>query len=189
MINPIITETKSGMTVTMGAVRLSYPHLFEVDQLSGKYTASLLIPTTNGAGEPVNNAEATLTALRNAIAKTVEKGVVSVWKGSKPKSIAEPIAEAEGMEGTMVLKCSTKNKPTCMDAQGHPLTDPEELYGGCWVAVTVGFAPYDYMGKKGVTCYLNAVRKMRDGERFGGDSAGALRAVDFSEEMTEDEDL
>ena len=180
MIKPVIESFKSGRSAIIGPVRLSYPHLTEPDNLTGKYGCSLIIP----GGAP---SAATVDALRRCIDETAEIGVALKWHGERPAVCTSPLEATD--DGGHILKTSSKTAPVLSGVDGKPLDDPETMYGGCWVLASVGFAPYEYIGKKGVTCYVKGLRKVRDGERFGADARAALNAVDIDEYMVDDDDL
>ena len=82
---------------------------------------------------------------------------------------------------------------TFRDALGNPVAEPfrdREFYSGVYADVALTLATFDNKGSKGVTAYLNGLRKNRDGERIGGfdpfagvapaaSESGAVADVDF----------
>ena len=52
--------------------------------------------------------------------------------------------------------------------QPRKITDPNEIYGGCYGRATVRVAAYEQKGNAGVSIYLNNIQKTRDGDAFGG---------------------
>ena len=59
-------------------------------------------------------------------------------------------------------------QPKLGNHKRRPIEDKEEVYGGCWGRVNVTPGSYSTSGNWGVTLYLNAVQKVKDGEAFGG---------------------
>lgn len=60
---------------------------------------------------------------------------------------------------------------TFHDALGNPVAEQfrdREFYSGVYCDVALALATFDQKGNKGVTAYLNGLRKNRDGERIGG---------------------
>ena len=74
--------------------------------------------------------------------------------------------------GSTFFNCKTKDKPGVVDryagADGkpRPITDPEEVYAGAKVRVSVAFYAYEKAGNKGVAVALNNVQKLGDGPRL-----------------------
>lgn len=46
--------------------------------------------------------------------------------------------------------------------------DPEEVYSGCYVQAVLTLYVYNTSGNKGIGVSLNAIRKIKDGERLAG---------------------
>ena len=63
--------------------------------------------------------------------------------------------------------------------------DDDDIYSGCWGAVSVNFYPYSTKGNTGVACGLNNVIKTRDDKNLAG---GRSADADFSD-LAEDDDL
>lgn len=66
-----------------------------------------------------------------------------------------------------------------IDGQLVPLSSVNEFYAGCICMATVNFYCFKKKGNEGVTCGLDNVMKIRDGERIGG--GGASAAEDFKD--------
>lgn len=158
--------------VITGEAMLSYPHLFEPEAM-------------NEGEEPVYSAclvfeqGADLRAIRKAIAAAATE----VW-GNKAKSMFEsgalrnPIrrdGEAKGYpEGSVFINVRTRRKPGIVgpyrgpDGKPMPITDPDEVYAGCYVRASLRAFAYDNKGNKGVSFALNNLQKLRDGKRIDG---------------------
>lgn len=169
-----IKETK----VRLGEVRFSYVNVFKPrrndDGTTGKYSVQLLIPKEN------KNA---LELIESAIAAAKQKGVASKWNGKMPPSskLHTPLRDGDDehpgepeYEGMYFMNTSTDTKPEVyINEGGKRVTalDSDDVYSGCYGAVTVNFYPYNNSGNVGISAGLNRVVKMRDGERLGGDGS------------------
>lgn len=167
---------------TSGKVRLSYAHLFEKYEKSGKYQATLLIDKED---------EETLKAINKAIEAAKEDGKDRVWGGKIPGSskFRNPLndgdemdEEIDGYEGHYYLTAKSTRRPSVFDEEKNEIFDDEDIYSGCYVSAVIEFYPYDNEGK-GVGVILLGVRKTDDGERFGG--GGAVASAD---DWDDDED-
>lgn len=161
--------------VITGKVRLSYPHLFEKDEKYDRYSASFILePDTPD-----------MAVYQMALEKAKEEGRTKLWGGKIPtKNFRIPIEEDE--DGNTIIKATSKYKVKCLDMDGDEVLDPEELYGGCYVRAGITFSGYSNEGK-GISAYLEVVRKVADGERFG--SGARVSDDDFLDEDEEDDDL
>lgn len=177
--------------VTTGKVRLSYPHLSkprENDDGTKKYTATLLIPKEDSA---------TVKKIQNAIADAAvefrekngqnslpPKPSHTLHDGDKPRENGE--AFGDECKGCYVITVSSMNPPLCLDRQGNEALDLDtEFYAGCYIRASINFKGYSVRGKKGITGYLNAIKKVSDGEPLGGARASA---ADFDDGYEDEED-
>ena len=74
-----------------------------------------------------------------------------------------------------MLKTTTNKQPKIHirdegSGLAHEITEDEvdEIYSGMIGEAIIQFSPYNYLGRKGITCYLNAVCKTGDGTVLGG---------------------
>lgn len=90
----------------------------------------------------------------------------------RPWSLGDEMVEqwGEHFAGTFVLNMKNKKQPDFVDAKKKVLT-AEDVYAGSYGKAIVTFASYVMAGNPGITCYLKAVQKIADGERFAGGSA------------------
>ena len=72
-----------------------------------------------------------------------------------------------------------------MDAHKQDITNPAELYSGCYGRASLNFYAYNTNGNKGIACGLNGLQKLRGGEPLGG--RGNV-ANDFDIEVDDDDD-
>ena len=55
-----------------------------------------------------------------------------------------------------------------MDSFRNEITDPGELYSGCYGRAAINFYAYSRNGKKGISAGLLSVQKLHDGDALGG---------------------
>lgn len=186
--------------VTTGKVRASYVHLFEPWSASPEgdkaYSLQILIPKTAEGRE-------TLKRLRAAEQEAQEQGRQTKGKNWGRRKITSVIHDADDpnccdspadlearpeLAGHWYLSSKNTRKVPVVDRKRRPITDPEEVYSGCYVRVSLGSYPYEYMGKHGVGFGLNAVQFVEDGDRLGG-GVSVDQAFDELDDEYDDEDL
>ena len=164
-------------TITIGECRLSYVHVFEpYTSMPGqepKYSAVLLIPKTNAAAK---------AQIDEAIAAAVQQGVAGKWNGAAPANVQATLHDGDGVKdggdpysaeckGHWVLNAGADktHQPQIVGPDRKPILDQTQIYSGCYGWVNVNFYAYNYNGRKGVSCGLNAIMKTRDGQPLGGE--------------------
>lgn len=158
--------------VTTGKVRFSFVNVFapkaQMDDGPEKYSVTLLIPKSDKA--TLSKIDA---AIKAAKAKYTEshngkpapgKTTLHDGDGTRP-SDGEPFGDE--CKGCMVITVSSKNKPVIVYADKTPITDPTELYSGCYGRAIINFYAYDTQGNKGISAGLNGIMKLHDGEPLG----------------------
>lgn len=184
-----LTDNAFGNSVHLrtGKVRLSFPKLFEKDQKSGKYQAGLIIPKGSD----------TEALLRKAIENAKEDGKTRLWGGKmqgKPKVwITDGDAPKDGedtrpeYEGCIIVNAKSDLAPAVYDIDGSEVDgtfDRETIYPGCFVQAVIEAYPYNN-DAKGISFSLLAIKKVSDGDRFGG----GIRKVSADEfDTVDDED-
>jgi hypothetical protein len=68
-----------------------------------------------------------------------------------------------------------------VDAFRNEITNPTEVYSGCYGRASLKFVGYNKAGQKGITAVLLSVQKLSDGEPFG--TVGS--ADDFNDGYTD----
>lgn len=179
--------------ITTGKVRFSYCNLFvpKVPQQGGdpSYSVTLLIPKSDKA--TIQKIKAAIEAAKqNFLQKNAGKKLPSDLKTTLHDGDGEkPNGGEYGPEcaGHYVMTTSTKNKPVLVHADKTPLTDPAELYSGCYGRAIINFYVYDVNGNKGVSAGLNGVMKLYDGEPLAG---GVVTDADWDDGWEDaDDDL
>jgi len=177
--------------ITTGKVRFSYCNLFTPRAVQegspAKYSVTLLIPKSD---------KATLSKIQNAIeaAKTV---YIQRKSGKKlPSNLKDTIHDGDGerpnggefgdeCKGHYVITVSSKNPPVIVYADKTLLTNPQELFSGCYGRAIISFYVYDTQGNKGVSAGLNGIMKLYDGEPLGG---GVVSDDDWDDDWEDDSD-
>lgn len=173
--------------VVTGKVRFSYANIFE-PKASGdtgelKYSVMLLIPKSDTA---------TLGKIKAAIAEARESFCKKNGASALPANPINPLHDGDGVKpntgepygpeckGCYVISVSSKQKPVVVDAFSNPITDPAEVYSGCYGRASINFYGYNNK-KKGIGAGLLAIQKLHDGEPFG--TVGS--ADDFNDGYTD----
>lgn len=161
-----------GDKMTTPTGRISFPYLFEKaksldPEKEGKYEVTLLIPKTED-----------ITPLRKTLEDVCRQAFgtkfVSLEKLKHP-----PIKDGDDKDpsdpayGHWVIRAKSAKKPLVVDSQRSPIDQKDAIYGGCYGRINVTPASYQIPTGFGVTLYLNAVQKVKEGERFGGGSVSA----------------
>lgn len=171
--------------------RLCFPAIFEKEkQMEGatappKYAATIVFDKEYLKSHPDEMAR--FNAIRAAadavckekFKKSLKDASQAIARFWNPFRDGAEKAHLDGYgEGTIFLKASSRNRPGAVGPDAKtPIDDPEALYAGCYVRISV--SPYAFDNKmKGVGIGLNNVMFVRDGERLAG---GVNAEEDFGE--------
>jgi hypothetical protein len=173
--------------VVTGKVRFSFCHLFEAQEPQGggdpKYSVTLLIPKSDKA--TMQKIQAAMQEARdnfcakNGAAALPAKPSHTLHDGDGTRPSGDPFGPE--CKGCWVITVSSKQKPVVVDAFGNQITDPGEVYSGCYGRASINFYGYNRSGKKGLSAGLLAIQKLHDGEPFG--TVGS--ADDFNDGYTD----
>lgn len=159
--------------ITTGKVRFSYVNVFEPKATQNgqeKYSITLLIPKSDTF---------TLNLIQGAI-KEAKEQYLEKGKGKQlPSNLKHTIHDGDGerpnggefgaeCKGHFVMTVSSNTMPVIIDAQKKIITDPKEVYSGCYGRAIINFFVYDTQGSKGVSAGLQAIMKLHDGEPLSG---------------------
>lgn len=160
--------------IVTGKVRFSFCNLFtpRAVQEGGqpKYSVTLLIPKSD---------KATISKIRAAI-EAAKTAYIQRNAGKKlPTQLKTTLHDGDGerpnggefgeeCKGHYVMTVSSKNQPVIVYPDKTPLTNPQELYSGCYGRAIINFYVYDTQGNKGISAGLNGIMKLDDGEPLGG---------------------
>lgn len=156
-----------------GRFRASYAQVFTPQSMNGgepKYSISMLIPKSDTA---------TLNAIYAEIERVKNEAIQTTFQGKVPPQLQMPIHDGDGLrpsgepfgeecKGHMVLRASSRNKPSVVDMNVQPIIDPNQFYSGCYARATVNFYAYNQNGNRGIGCGLNNIQKLEEGEPFSG---------------------
>lgn len=173
--------------VVTGKVRFSFCNLFEPKAPQGggdpKYSVTLLIPKSD---------KDTMAKIQTAIAEARDRFCQRNGANALPAKPNHTLHDGDGQrdsgedygpecKGCYVITVSSKRAPVVVDAFGNAVTNPEEVYSGCYGRASINFYGYNSNGKKGISAGLLAIKKLSDGEPFG--TVGS--AADFDDDYTD----
>lgn len=168
--------------------RISFCNLFEARSINGsdpKFSCSLIIDKDD---------KKTLLAIHNAVEAAKENGK-SKWSGKIPGNLKLPLRDGdidrpddEAYQHSFFINANNKERPQLVDRKVQPITDPGELYSGCYCNVTVNFYAFNQAGNRGIGASLGNVQKVRDGEPLSGrvSAAAEFEALEDDEVNTEE---
>lgn len=159
--------------VVTGKVRFSFCNIWEpkASQDGGdpKYSLTLLIPKSDTD---------TLGKIKAAIKEARDNFCSKNGANSLPATPIHPLHDGDGTKpstgepygpeckGCYVISVSSKAKPVIVDAFRNEITNPAEVYSGCYGRASINFYGYNNK-KKGIGAGLLSVQKLSDGEPFG----------------------
>ena len=165
--------------------RFSYLHCWEPDSINGsepKYSVSAIIPKSDTA---------TINAIKVAI-ENAKKESMSKWGGKIPPNLKLPLRdgdidrpEDEAYANSFFLNANSRQAPQVVDRHVQPILDQNEVYSGCYGAISVTFYGYNSNGNRGIAAGLGNIQKLRDGEPLGG----RTNAADDFESVDDDDFL
>lgn len=159
--------------IVTGKVRFSFVNIWEPKEPQGggdpKYSVTLLIPKTDTA--TLQKIQAAMTEARdnfcnrNGANALPQKPNHTLHDGDGMRDSGEPYGPE--CKGCWVITVSSKQKPVIVDAFRNEITDPAEVYSGCYGRASINFYGYNSNGKKGISAGLLSIQKLSDGEPFG----------------------
>ena len=170
--------------VKIGEVRLSYCHLFQPEAVADggekKYSVSILIPKSNTK---------LVEEVKAAIKAAFMAGVASRFGGKQPApgTWKNPLRDGDAERpdddtyaGCFFINATSRTKPGIVkivkmngEKKLVEVTDEDEVYSGCYGAADINFFPYNNNGAIGISCGLNNVLKLEDGEKLSGTGLSA----------------
>ncbi len=174
--------------ITTGKVRFSYCSLFEprAAVTGGQETYSVTLLIDKGDKFTLDKIKAAIEeAKQNYLQKNSGKKLPTGLKTTLHDGDGErPNGGDFGPEcaGCYVITVSSKNKPVLVDKNKTPITDPQDLYSGCYGRAIINFFVYDTNGNKGISAGLNGVMKLHDGEPLSG---GVVTDADWDDDWND----
>ena len=178
--------------IVTGKCRFSFVNVFSPKENNGgdaKYSVTLLISKSDTA---------TLGKIKEAMAEARENFCKRNGATALPQKPNHTLHDGDGVrdsgdpygpecKGCYVITVSSKQKPVIVDSFRNEITDPAEVYSGCYGRVSVNFYPFLVPSNKGISCGLQNVQKLADGEPLGG--GRTLAANDFADDFTDEDDI
>lgn len=170
--------------VITGKVRASFVHVFEPASVNGsepKYSCSFIIPKSDTQ---------TIAAIKAAIEQAKQDGIAK-FGGKIPPNLKLPLRDGDidrpddpNYADCYFVNANSKEKPGLVDRRRIPITDPLELYSGCYVRASINFFAFNTNGNKGVAAGLGNIQKWAEGEPLNG----RVRAEDEFEALDAEDD-
>jgi hypothetical protein len=134
-----------------------------------KYSVTLLIPKSDTA---------TYAKIQSAMKEAADKFRERNGAASLPAKPNHTLHDGDGVRDSgdpygpeckdcWVITVSSKQKPVIVDAFRNEVTDPTEVYSGCYGRAAINFYGYNQAGKKGISAGLLSIQKLHDGDPFG----------------------
>lgn len=177
--NKMISDTG----IRLGPVRFSYVNVFRPrrndDGTDGKYSLCVIIPKADTEAR---------TLIEKAFHNAVQLGKTTKWNGKVPAKVSLNLHDGDderpddpAFENCWFFNCSSINPPGVRVREAGMIIEAlgdEDVYSGCYGAVTVNLYPYSNSGNVGVAFGLNNLIKTEDGERLSG---GRSAEADFGD--------
>lgn len=146
-----------------------------------------------------------MARIQKAIQAAKEEAQTKCWKGKMypDERLTLPIhdgdierADDPAYAGKWYINCTNRTKPGVVDQMVRPILDPEMIYSGCILNTSVNFYGFNSAGNIGISCSLQNIQLVADGERLSGKKPAsatfsAVTEEDLAEldEFLEGEDL
>lgn len=156
-----------------GKCRFSFCHIFEPQEPQGggelKYSVTLLLPKSDT--DTIKKVKAAIEEARENFCKRHGANAMpmrpntTLYDGDGTRPSGDPFGPE--CKNCYVITVSSKQKPVIVDAFRNPITDPTEVYSGCFGRASINFFGYARNGKKGISAGLLSIQKLHDGPAFG----------------------
>jgi hypothetical protein len=164
--------------------RLSYASIWEPSVSMGggdpKYRTAVLVPKSDTK---------TVDLIKASIEKAKQIGAVKKWGGKIPGNLKLPLHDGDierpddpNYKGMYYFNCSSEDAPQIVDRNVQTITDPMQVYSGCYCNVSVTFYAFNRNGSRGVAVGLGNIQLIRDGERLSGKASAASEFTPVEDE-------
>lgn len=161
----MVSEKLMELRVVTGKVRFHYVNLFapreSLEGYAPKFGLCVLISKDDLE---------TIDKINMAIEKAMMSGE-ELWEGEALENLKVPLRDGDverpdrpEFAGHYFINAASKYMPEIVDENCFEITNPEEVYSGCYGRVSVKFFPYNKVGNLGIGCGLDNVQKLEDGE-------------------------
>ena len=169
--------------VITGKVRASFVHVFEPQSINGsepKYSCSLIIPKSDTM---------TVGKIREAIEQAKQEGVPK-WGGKIPPNLKLPLRDGDvdrpedpPYADSYFINATSQEQPGVVDRRRVKITDPLEIYSGCYIRASINIYPFNANGNRGIAAGLSNIQFWEDGEPLNG----RVRAEDEFDALDDDD--
>ena len=173
-----VNKKFDGTTVRVTCT-VAYPHVFapvkKNDSDKAKYSACILIDKNDTqAVQLINEAvEGAKVLYKEQFGAPKGRLKTVVHDGDEDRPDDPVFANA------LYINASSERKPGVKMLEAGMLVDcldEDDFYSGAWGAADVNFFPYANSGACGISCGLNNVLKLEDGEKLSGSGMSADQA-------------
>ena len=183
------TKVMNPMKVITGPrTRWSYANVWAAKSINGsepKFSVSLIIPKED---------KKTIEKIKAAIDAAYREGAAKLKGNGKTvpalSAIKNPMRDGdterpddEAYANAYFVNANSKVAPGIVDADRQPILDHSEVYSGVYGRASITFYAFNANGNRGITCSLNHLQKIKDGDALGGRSSAE---DDFATEDKED---
>ena len=154
--------------------RISFANIWEPKSINGsepKYSVSCLISKTD---------KDTLMKINQAIEAAKEYGAAKKWGGKVPANLKTPMHDGNierqddpNYKDMVYFNASSKDAPQIVGRRKEVITDPLQVYSGCYCNVSVNFYPFSTGGNRGVAVGLGNIQFVKDGDQLAGRTTAA----------------
>lgn len=173
--------------ITGSNTRWSYANVCEPKSINGgtpKYSVSLIIPKSDI--KTVAKIKAAIEAAYREVETKLKGNSKSVPALSVLKTPLRDVSlerpDAPAYAGSYFVNANATSAPGIVDADRNPIPTCSEIYSGSYGRASISFYAFNSSANKGITCGLNNLQKIRDGEPLGG------KASAESDFATDDDD-
>ncbi len=181
-------------------VRFAFVHVFQPDDLSGKYSCRLLIPKNS---PQLADIKACIATACQVDASKLNGKVIPWAEVLHDGDAVRKVGQEPPHPGHWYLNAKSTNKPgvvkvnnTGLGGKTMAITDESEFYSGCYGWADVGFFAFNSGVNSGLSVRLNNLMKIGgedgqgNGEYMGGrSSAESVFGAELDDFPADDDDL
>ena len=170
--------------------RISFANIWEPKAINGgeeKYSVSCIIPKKDTR---------TIDLIQKAVEVAKEDGKTRRWNGKIPPNLKLPLRDGdvdrpddESYQDCMFVNATSKDAPQIVGRRKETITDPMQVYSGCYCFVTVNFYAFNANGTRGIAAGLGNIQFIQDGERLSGKASADADFDELDEEEVLGDDL
>ena len=151
-----------GIRLTTPEFRVSFPNVFKAKAAFENQPAKFNVVMLFDKGTDISE-----------IKKAARQAAKDEWGDKPPKNLKSPFKDGDekdydGYENTIFINATSNQKPGLVDGNCQAIIDENDFYAGCYARAIITVKAYNKPTSKGVTCYLQHIQKIRDGEPFSG---------------------